>query len=176
MFQIGDLVSYRAEGVCSIADIRTERFGTIGGDAEYYILSPLRDQKSLLYVPVHNPQLCALMRPLLTAEEIGALFLELRDERMVWIPESRARNVLYRDILSRGDRRELIVLVNSVCDRMLNEFETGQKATGTDENALRRAMELLYDEFSVTCELPNETELLAAMQGKNELTGRVAYK
>ena len=175
MFQIGDLVSYRAEGVCSIADIRVERFGAIGGDMRYYILSPLRDRKSLVYVPVENPQLCGLMRPLLSAEEISELLGELREERMEWIPESRGRNVLYREILGRGDRRELIVLVNTVCQRTAEEREAGRRPTSTDENALRRAAELLLDEFSVTCELNNEEELLLAIQGEIDLTQRVAY-
>ena len=41
MFEIGSYVSYRAEGVCVIADIRNESFGAIGASTKYYILSSI---------------------------------------------------------------------------------------------------------------------------------------
>ncbi len=163
MFQIGDLVSYRAEGVCVVSDVRVERFGAIGEETEYYILSPLRDAKSVLYVPLKNPDLCALMRPLLSAAEIGALVKELRDERMEWIPESRVRNVKYREILSRGDRRELITLVHTV-----REQAACARVTGVDEAALSRALEMLYAEFSATVFLEDAEALILVLLCERE--------
>ena len=70
MFEIGSYVMYRAEGVCKISDIRDESFGAIGGQEKYYILSPLNDDKSTVYVPMGNDALLGMMRPLMSAEEI----------------------------------------------------------------------------------------------------------
>ena len=73
MFAVGSFVVYRAEGVCRISDIKAESFGVIGSKENYYILTPLNDEKSTVFVPVANETLVGMMRPLLSAEEITAL-------------------------------------------------------------------------------------------------------
>ncbi|MBQ2384996.1 MAG: CarD family transcriptional regulator [Clostridia bacterium] len=139
MFAVGDYVSYRSEGVCVVSDIRTEEFNALGKSEEYYILAPLKDMNSVLYVPVNNEVLVAKMQPLLSADEICALADELRGELMDWIDDSRARNAALREILAGGNRRELIVLVNTILDRIARSAEIGRKITAGDENTLKRA-------------------------------------
>ena len=172
MFEIGSYVSYRAEGVCVIRDIREERFGALSEVAKYYILSPIGDEKSTVFVPMDNATLMALMRPLLSAEEIQALVEETRDERFEWIEESRLRNMKFREILSIGDRRSLIVLLNTVVEH--NELITklGKKVGATDENALYRAKTMLFEEFSVTTDLTYSDEILALLRGERTLRAK----
>ena len=163
MFEIGRCVSYRAEGVCRITDIREESFGAPNQKTLYYVLTPLQDDRSTVYVPVENEMLTSYMRPLLTAKEIGTLAAELRDQRMEWIPESRVRNNKFREILSAGDRRELIVLLLTLLERA---EQGGKKMSSVDENAARRAKKLLLDEFSVTSDLRTEEELVRFLRGE----------
>lgn len=166
MFKIGDCVSYRAEGVCRISDIRKENFGTANGEAVYYILSPVNDQKSLLFVPVDNERLASLMRPLLSAEEIIALCEELREERMEWIAENRLRSNTFRDILAEGDRRKLIVLLNTVTERIREQAAMGKRPLGTDTNAQSRAAQLLFEEFSFTLRLSSVADIYPLLGGE----------
>ena len=91
---------------------------------------------------------------------------ELKEERMEWIPESRARNAAFRDILSAGDRRELIVLVNTVRERMEQHTAMGKKPTGTDENAVRRAKKMLFEEFAITTDIADEEAVLSLLRGE----------
>lgn len=173
MFEIGTYISYRSEGVCVISDIREERFGALGKSEEYYILAPLKDMNSILYVPVNNEQLTSKMQPLLSAEEICALSDELRAEKMEWITDSRARNGVLREILASGDRRELIVLVNTILDRIERSAEIGRKITAGDENTLKRAKKMLFDEFSATTDLKNEEQLLALLRGEHKCSPKL---
>lgn len=166
MFAIGTYVSYRAEGVCIISDIRTEVFNALGKSEEYYILAPLKDMNSILYVPVNNENLTSKMQPLLSADEICALAAELREERTEWVNDSRMRNSVLRDILATGDRRELIVLVNTIEDRIERSAEIGKKITAGDENFLKRAKKMLIEEFSATAEINNDEELMAVLRGE----------
>lgn len=161
MLGIGTYVSYRSEGVCVISDIRTETFGDKSG--EYYILAPIKDANSVLYVPVDNDMLVSRMLPLLSASEISSLAEELKDERMEWRIESRARNYEFRDVLNSGDRRALIILVNTIADRAENAAVSGKKLTGGDENALKRARKMLFDEFSVTADIADEEQLMQVL-------------
>ncbi len=165
-FCIGDCVIYRAEGICDVVDIRRETFIGCTEALEYYILSPRNDPNSTFYVPVANEELVSLMRPLLTREEIFALCDELREERMDWIVESRARNVKFREILSLGDRREVVVLVNTVKERIAENEKIGKKPGSTDSGALRRGAKLLRDEFSAAMDISCDEELFALLDGK----------
>ena len=167
MFEIGSYVSYRAEGVCVIADIRNESFGAIGASTKYYILSPLNDEKSTVFVPAENELLMGYMRPLLSAAEIHALIEEQKEERLEWIEESRARNVKYRDLLAEGDRRVLITLVQTILDYAA--AIQPKKLGSTDENALKRATRMLYEEFSATTDLAEVEEILPLLRGERIL-------
>ncbi len=169
MFSIGSHVIYRAEGVCVITDIREESFGAIGTKNMYYILSPLGDDRSVMFVPVDNEKLCSMIRPLLSAEEIMTLTSELRHERMEWIPDIRARNQRYREILSLGDRRDIIVLANTVMAIKREGKESDKRLTGTDENALCRAKQMLYDEFTATAKIRTEDDVLRLLLGELEI-------
>jgi RNA polymerase-interacting CarD/CdnL/TRCF family regulator len=172
MFAIGAYVSYRSEGVCVISDIRTEVFNSLGKSEEYYILAPLKDMNSVLYVPVNNEILTSKMQPLLSADEICALADELRGELLDWIDESRARNAALREILSGGDRRELIVLVNTILDRIARSDEIGRKITAGDENTLKRAKRMLLDEFSATTDLTTDEQLMGVLAGTHRCNPR----
>ena len=166
MFEVGTYVSYRAEGVCIISDIRKECFGALGKIEEYYILTPMKDANSILYVPVNNELLTSKMQPLLSAEEIRALADELREERIEWVTDSRARNGVLKEILAGGDRRELIVFVNTVLDRIEHSVEIGRKITAGDENSFKRAKRMLLDEFSATTDLSSDEELVMLLRGE----------
>ena len=145
MFSKGSYVIYRAEGVCVISDIKTEKFNALDKETQFYILNPVNDTKSMLYVPVDNEALTGMMRPLLSADEIMALAEELRSERIELVPDSRGRNSQLRDILARGDRRELIVLLNTLDDFMEKVVANGRKVGNTEIGAYTRATKLLVD-------------------------------
>lgn len=161
-YEIGSYVIYRAEGICDIVDIRRESFA--GGEkADYYILSPRNDPNSMLYVPVDNEKLTAMMRPLLCETEIRALIAELRDERLEWIDDSRARNSRFKEILSEGDRRSVLVLLNTVRERIAMNEANGKRSGTTDTGALSRACKLLRDEFSHAIPMDSDLQLFALL-------------
>ena len=168
MFSKGSYVIYRAEGVCVISDIRTEKFNALDKETQFYILNPVNDRKSMLYVPVDNEALTGMMRPLLSADEIMALAEELRSERIELVPDSRGRNSQLRDILARGDRRELIVLLNTLDDFMEKVVANGRKVGNTEIGAYTRATKLLVDEFSSTTDIDNSEKLKGVIKGTAE--------
>lgn len=174
MFEIGSYVIYRSEGVCLVSDIRNENFGAMGGTDRYYILTPLNDPKSTVFVPVSNERLVSMMRPMLSAGEIVCLCNELSGERMEWIAENRARNVRFRDILAIGDRRDLIVMIHTVNDHIDEAKRRGKKPTGTDENALAKAKKLLLEEFGATTDLHDESQLMEVLRGERIPNARPA--
>ncbi len=168
MFKIGEYVSYRSEGVCIVKDVRTECFGVLGKSEEYYILAPLRDMNSILYVPVGNKLLTDKMQRLLSADEICSLARELADRRLEWISESRARGNAFKELVASGDRNSLILLVNTLSEHMAKLEAEGKKQTLGDETVYKKAKKLLLDEFSATTDLKTEEDLLRLLRGEYE--------
>ena len=160
MYKVGTYVSYRSEGVCIINEIKQQEFGALDMLSEYYILSPIGDPNSKLYVPVNNEALVLKMRPLFSAEELNALARELRNEKMEWIKEPRPRNNAFREILSLGDRVALIKLVHTLVAQAEVFESIGKTLTQGDEMTLKRAKDMLIAEFSFTTNVNNEQRLM----------------
>ena len=110
-----------------------------------------------------NERLTSMMRPLLSEKEIRELIAELRDKRLEWIDDSRARNTKFKDILSEGDRREVLVLLNTVRERIAMNEANGKRSGTTDTGAFSRACKLLRDEFSPAIPLRTDEQLLALL-------------
>ena len=158
MFEIGGYVSYRADGVCKIADIRKESFGVLAEPTLYYVLHPIHDEKSIFFVPVDNPVLVAKMRPLLSKEDIVALIKRVSERPLEWIPETKPRANHFKAILSEGEREELVYLVRLLRVHTEAMQAQGKRVYSTDDAAAKRAAQLLFAEFSMVfpIESPND--------------------
>lgn len=172
MFKVGSYVVYRAEGVCIVSDIRSESFGAIGKDEKYYILTPLRDEKSQVFVPMNNAELLGSMRAPLNAIEINSIVNEIRDCRLEWINESRARGIAFKEILASGDVKRLAILVNTLADK-LDEIEAAGKKAGTTElNAIEKAIRSLHQEFSINTDIASADDVISVLRGEIALAAR----
>lgn len=158
MFEIGSYVSYRADGVCKIADIREESFGVLAEPTLYYVLHPKHDEKSIFFVPTNNEILVAKMRPLLTKDEIVSLIKKVSERPLEWIPDPKPRANFFKSILSEGERGELVYLVRLLRVHTGAMQAQGKKVYATDDSAAKRAAQLLFAEFSMVfpIESPND--------------------
>ena len=163
MYKLGTYVSYRSEGVCVITEIRRQKFGTLNELKDFYILSPIKDSNSKLFVPTDNEALVAKMRLLCSAADVNALAKELFEERLEWIEQSRPRSNSFREILSDGKRNSLILLIHTVLEREKELSKIGKHVTQGDMNAVLRAQKMLVDEFSVTTDITNEQKLMSVL-------------
>ena len=148
MFEIGSYVSYRADGVCKIVDIRRESFGAPSDGALYYVLHPKNDERSVFFLPVENERTREVMRPLLSVDEIAELIREISAREFPWIENAKSRGNYLKRVLSEGDRAELVYIL------MLLFFHSeGKKSCATDEFAKRRASQMLFEEFSMSIDI-----------------------
>ncbi|MGN0171996.1 MAG: CarD family transcriptional regulator [Acutalibacteraceae bacterium] len=147
MYAINDTVLYGTDGVCTVTDIAKRRFGKTC--EEYYILTPLHQDGAVIYVPTQNETLRAKMRRVLSADEIRSLIREMPDgDALPWESNELLRRQQFRQILQGGDRRELIRLIRTIYLHGQQQKENGRKLHHADEQIMRDAEALLYDEFS----------------------------
>ena len=151
MFEIDKIVIYGTNGACRIADIRNETFG----DEEklYYVLNPVSDADSTIYVPVNNPKSVSKMKAILTKEEVFNLIHSMPQEPIIEEMNSKVRKEIFTQIIKDGDRKDLIKLIKTVYEKKKEREKAGKKVWASDESALKKAERILYEEFAVVLNL-----------------------
>lgn len=143
--KIGTYVLYGKTGVCLIKEKTTMP----GVEGQYYVLSPISDSRSSVYVPCDNPELVARMRPLLTREEIERLLSSAEAVQLEWIEDRNDRASYFRSVVSGGDRTELIRLIGCLMRKRRERAAVGKRLSTMDENFLQECVRLVQEEFSM---------------------------
>lgn len=141
--KIGTYVLYGKTGVCLVKEQTTMAGGL------YYVLSPVSDSRSSVYVPCSNAELMARMRPLLTREEIDGMLSDVDTVRLAWIDDRNERAMLYRTITGSGDRKELVRLLACLMRKKQERIAIGKRLSAMDENFLQECVRLVQEEFSM---------------------------
>ncbi len=145
-YGVGDHVMYMSNGVCRIDELRTESFG--GAPKLYYVMHSLSDTRSVIYVPTDSEPLTSSMLELLSREQIDAILAESNIENEVWIADTKARAARFTELLSGGDRAELVKIIR-ILGRHKTEVESQRKKFYvSDERILNAATKAVTEEFS----------------------------
>ncbi len=148
MLKVGEKVLYGASGACTITEICRKRFGD-GPEREYYVLVPIHDGRSTLYVPMDNETLRGKMKKLLSPEEIEALIDSMPKEEPDWIEDEKLRQEQFKATLKSGDRRQIMGMTKALYNHRRRVTAIGRKLHSCDEKVFREAEKLLCDEFAV---------------------------
>jgi CarD family transcriptional regulator len=166
MFKIGELVSYSATGVCEIVDIRSEKL--TDREMQYYILNPMYQNSSTVYVPVENEVLVSRMKPIITADEAKKLISEISNTTYQWIENDSERITFFRETLRTGERSKILAVIKCLATRQ-DYLSTIQKnLRSLDAQLLKEAQNVLYGELSMVLNIPvSEVEILVKEKFKN---------
>lgn len=155
LFHGGDHVVYGTYGVCSVTGTTEKEIG--GKKLRYYVLKPVFQQNSTVFVPVDNEQLTSRLRRVLTRPELESLVDSMPGQQPIWIDDENERRTQFQKIISEGDRSGLLRLVKTLYDRQQERVAVGKRLHQSDERIFREADRLLCDEFAFVLEKePNE--------------------
>lgn len=146
LFRTGDYVIYGNEGVCEIAGVSKQTFG--GESEEYYELVPKYKENTSVLIPVKNEKLTKKMLPLLTKEEVNSLVASIPDIGPQWIENDNQRKEMYKQMLSSGDRRDLICILKTLYIHKIECIDRGRKLHAADERFFAEASEKLHCEIA----------------------------
>lgn len=141
--KIGSYVLYGKTGVCLVKE------QTVMNGGQYYVLSPISDRHSSVYVPCANEELVGRMRPLLSREEIDLLLSNADEVRLEWLEDRNERATFCRSVLCGGDRKELVRLLCCLMRRKIERMEMGKRLSAMDETFLQECVRLVQEEFSM---------------------------
>ena len=146
--KIGSYVLYGKTGVCLVKE------QTVMNGGQYYVLSPISDCHSSVYVPCANEELVARMRPLLSRDEIDVLLSDADEVRLAWLEDRNERAAFCRTVLGSGDRKELVRLLCCLMRKKMERIEMGKRLSTMDENYLQECVRLVQEEFSMVLDIP----------------------
>lgn len=153
MTEKGTTIVYRNE-ICRVVDIKPMTLGKIS--REYYVLSPVYDTKNTIYVPADNQNLTAKMRKLLTVDEIYAVIDTVQENKVVWIDDDRERNIKFKQVIEKGDSKEIIGMIAAIFEHKLEVEKQSKKLHSADEMLLERAEKVIYEEIALVLGIAKE--------------------
>ena len=146
MFSVNDKIHYGSSGVCVIQEIATMRFGRTR--ERYYVLKPVYQKSSVIYVPLENEALVSKMRPLLSQDEVDALIASIPTVETAWIDDPQARKASFDELLRSHSCAGLLVIIKTLSAQKELRQARGKSLHVSDDTYLREAQRLLYDEFA----------------------------
>lgn len=131
VYRAGDTVMHPSEGVCTITELRRMALSGMP-ERTYYVLKPTTQKgSSTVYLPVARGN--AILRPLLSQQDIRVLIRQSEAYAGLWIADSKLRKEAFTHILSEG-----------------------KKPCAADEAILAEAERLLHQEFSYVLHMSAE--------------------
>ncbi len=146
-FEKDQYVVYGKMGVCRVVDRQWLSFGA--DKEEYYILAPVSDSCSSVYVPCGNEMLLGRLRPLLTKNEIDDVLFSVTQTDVPWVEDRVERAVQFRTIIAGGDRRQIVRLVRCLYAKKQEKAAENKKFSTADEMILQECVRLVEEEFSL---------------------------
>ena len=153
--KIGDHVMYLNNGVCKIVDIREEQF-IAGMPKTYFVLSPLIDERSEIYVPVDSEGLTANIFELLTEKEIKAAIKDSEKSVCEWIPDVKERSAEFTKIISGGNRAAILSVIKTLSDYRAELESRKKKFYASDERIFNAANKFITEEFAFVLGIPHD--------------------
>ncbi len=154
MYKINDIVKYGINGVCRITEITTRELN--GKVLEYYVLKPISNKNTILFVPTGNKNLVDKMDKLLSREEVIELIDNMKHCETNWVDNDKQRAAEYSATLSEGTRKEIIEMLYTLHDKKIQLEKENKKMHQADEKIMKDAERLINDEFSIVLGVTHE--------------------
>lgn len=154
MFEKGDYVICGNNGICSIEDITTLNISGIDKNRKYYLLKPVYQSGSTVYIPVDTA--LQTLRRALSRQEANSLIDSIPDIPLIPLADEKTLERTYKDYIHEGSCESLVKLIKTIYLRKEKRIEKGAKVTALDSRYFKLAEDFLYGELSVSLEMSRE--------------------
>jgi len=146
LYHAGDIVMHPGEGVCTVEALRSIEFRSTQRRL-YYVLKPTTEKSSsTVYLPVFRGN--AVLRRLLSREDILSLIRKSKEHAGLFISDSKQRKESFSRILQEGDYAKIIRMIHEIHTENAQRIKEGKRPCAADEAIRAEAERLLHQEFS----------------------------
>ena len=146
MYEIGSYVVKANNGVCRIADVLHLDLPGTDKNRLYYLLIPLENKNSKLYVPTDTAE--QSLRKALDETKAWEIIRSIPEVEAAWIANDKLREQAYKEALRSCDPTALVSIIKNLYLRKKQRIEQGKKSTATDERYFKLAEDHLYAELA----------------------------
>lgn len=146
MLNIGETIIYGTNGACFIKNIETMNFGK--ESMEYYVLTPVFDENSKIYVPVGSEAANTKMRKILSKDEFDSIILSLKEEKTEWIDDDNERKKYGDSVIASGDRKEIMLLIGMIYMKKQELKAKKKHLYAIDEKLLNEGEKIIENELA----------------------------
>ena len=154
MFKTNDKVLYGSSGICVVEGKIKREFK--GENIEYYVLKPIENMNSTIFVPTNNKELVSRIKKLLIESEIEDMIKALPEENLEWISHDNTRRDKFKSIIKSGNRNDIMVLIRTLDTKQLELKEAGRKMHAVDVGLLKDAQKILHDEMAYVLDIESD--------------------
>lgn len=152
MFVKGEYVFHETGGICRIVDIQAAPLEGMPLDRVYYIIKPVHDPNSTIYLPIDSDRI--FLRRGLTREEALALFnrIPVLDEIEETNPKQlRAK---YAELMQTHSPEAWVRIIKTVSRRIEQAGNSrAQRVSDFERSIMESAKRYLYTELALALEL-----------------------
>lgn len=152
-FEKSDYIVYDNAGVCLIEDITARKFDYWDSERLCYVLRPISNSSSMVFVPVDNEKLTKKMRRIMSKEEIDTILDNVRTRCIIWENDRRRRMEHFKEILSTKNQQDMLLLTSCIYAKKKELSAIGKKLSSSDEMILKEAERFVNEEFSFSLKL-----------------------
>lgn len=146
-------VVYGVHGICEVEGIINQKFNSDSLARNYYVLRPVFEKASKIYVPVNSSIIAERMRPVLSQKEIDEIILSTLDEKIEWISDYKKRSEQFHRILSHRNEKEILQMISCL---YLHSKESEKGLTSSNADMLKAAQNLIEQEFAFSLNIKPE--------------------
>lgn len=155
-YRKGEYVRYACNGVCLVDDIRLDSLARKEAPKEFYILKPVSNPASTIFVPTGSAALVNKMSRLPDREELDQLILSTKGSQFPWIEDRKVRLARFQEIVKDCDLRNLICLALCIQQRKRTLSAAGKKLGASDEGVLQKAQALIENQVGFVLQVSSD--------------------
>ena len=149
----GHHVIYGNNGICLVESITEMAFSAGDKKKTYFILRPLSNPNSVIYLPHDNELLISRLRAILTKQEIVDILSKPLADSASWIEDKKLRAASFRDQASSNHLPTLLSLIKCLCEKQDELIVQNKKMLSADREILNNALIAARNEISFVLDI-----------------------
>lgn len=152
MFERGEYVFHESGGVCRIEDIRVAPLDGMPADRTYYVMRPIHDPNSVIYIPVDSDRI--FLRRLLNREEAVELLDLIPFIRTIEVDNAKQLRAKYVELMRLHEPLEWVRVIKTVYARTDMSASRTSRVSDTERSFSDNAKRNLHAELSLALGVP----------------------
>lgn len=147
MFEKGTYVFHETGGVCLLADVCYAPLEGMPSDRQYYVLKPVHDESSVIYVPVDSDRI--FLRQLLKFGEATELFTLIPTVEIIDESNAKQLRTKYIECMKKYDPIEWVRVIKTVRARAIAQAGRSGRLSDTERSYAEIAAHHLCTELAL---------------------------